>query len=162
MLGQRITDPLGVESALPMLSGMGLLPVDTAFEATKATYQAEACIQGGPGGRAALQGQSIRGYEIHRGRTVSPQPWLTIPQRNGLATALAEGVVTAGGRIWGCYVHGLCENTALRRAWLMSLGWQSAARTPSVPLDVMCDRLAAHVQAHLDMARVEALIGLGR
>ena len=42
MLGRRIQDPLGVESALPEVAGLALLPVETVFESSKATYQAEA------------------------------------------------------------------------------------------------------------------------
>jgi adenosylcobyric acid synthase len=161
MLGQRIDDPEGIESPLPTITGLGFLPVTTVFETTKATYQAEACITGGPGWLAALQGQRIYGYEIHMGRTPSPQPWLTITQRNGTPTALAEGLVVADGHIWGCYLHGLFDNGTLRRAWLRSLGWQPRG-TPDtlLPLQTMLDRLAVHVETHLDMTRLEMLLGV--
>ncbi len=121
MLGRRIQDPLGVESALPEVAGLALLSVDTVFEPVKATHQAEARVLGGPGWLAALQNQAIQGYEIHMGRTTSQQPWLEISRRNGMRLAVADGAVTATGKIWGCYLHGLFTNASLRRAWLTSL-----------------------------------------
>ena len=160
MLGEHIADPLGIESPLPAMTGLGLLPITTVFETTKATYQVQARVEGGPGWMATLAGETMHGYEIHMGQTASPQPWLTITQRNGVPSALAEGVVTADGHIWGCYLHGLFDNTALRHAWLTSLGWQPSAAASAAPpsLQSMLHRLAVHVETHLDMARVEALL----
>lgn len=163
MLGQRISDPTGVESTQPEVPGLGLLPVETVFATTKATYQVEARLVGGPGWLAALEGQTIQGYEIHMGRTISAQPWLTLTQRNGQAATLADGMVTANGRIWGCYIHALFDNAPLRRAWLASLGWHdTGSPAPTqVPLSEMLDLLAAHVAQHLDMASVEAIMAGG-
>src|SRR5262250_2015402 len=124
MLGCRIQDPLGVESALPEVAGLALLPIDTVFEPIKATHQAEARVLGGPGWLTQLQGQALQGYEIHMGQTTGQQPWLEISRRSSTPTALADGAVAAAGQIWGCYLHGLFANEVLRRAWLTSLGWR--------------------------------------
>jgi adenosylcobyric acid synthase len=160
MLGRRIQDPLGVESALPEVAGLALLPVETVFETGKATHQAEARILGGPGWLATLQNQTVRGYEIHMGHTTSQQPWLEISRRGGTPLALADGAVTKAGKVWGCYLHGLFANETLRRAWLASLGWHEAPDSASAsrPLQVMLDTLASHVAASLDMRRVETII----
>jgi adenosylcobyric acid synthase len=159
MLGRNILDPQGVESPQPEIAALGLLPIDTLFEPIKATHQAEAQILGGPGWLADLQGQTIQGYEIHMGRTISPQPWLTITRHNVAATPLADGAVEAAGRVWGCYLHGLFANPALRRAWLTSLGWQAPAlHTATGLLEVGLDTLAAQVGASLDMQRLEAIV----
>src|ERR671930_1237565 len=99
MLGRRIKAPLGVESALPEVAGLGLLPVETVFEPSKATYQAEARILSGPGWLAALRNQSVQGYEIHMGRTTSQQPWLEISRRNGVRLAVADGAVAETGKV---------------------------------------------------------------
>jgi adenosylcobyric acid synthase len=160
MLGCSIKDPLGVESALPDIAGLALLPVETVFEPSKATYQAEARILSGPGWLAALRHQSIQGYEIHMGRTTSQQPWLEILQRNGTRLAVADGAITTTGNVWGCYLHGLFANESLRRAWLTSLGWHGDPEQASAWLHVQAvlDTVASHVEASLDMQRLEGII----
>jgi adenosylcobyric acid synthase len=74
--------------------------------------------------------------------------------------ALADGAVESTGQIWGCYLHGLFANEALRRAWLASLGWQGAARGAGASPDIqtMLDNLAAHVETHMDMQRLQTII----
>jgi adenosylcobyric acid synthase len=160
MLGRRIKDPLGVESALPDIAGLALLPVETVFEPSKATYQAEARVLSGPGWLAALHNQTIQGYEIHMGRTMSQQPWLEIVQRNGTRLAVADGTVAATGKVWGCYLHGLFANESLRRAWLTSLGWHGDPEHASASLHIQAvlDTVASHVEASLDMRRLETII----
>jgi adenosylcobyric acid synthase len=160
MLGRRIKDPLGVESALPDIAGLALLPVETVFEPSKATYQAEARVLSGPGWLAALHDQTIQGYEIHMGRTMSQQPWLEIVQRNGTRLAVADGTVAATGRVWGCYLHGLFANESLRRAWLTSLGWRGDPEHANAGLHIQAvlDTVASHVEANLDMRRLESII----
>jgi len=160
LLGRSIQDPLGVESALPEVAGLALLPIDTVFEPIKATHQAEARVLGGPGWLTALQGQALQGYEIHMGQTTSQQPWLEISRRSGTPIALADGAVEATGQIWGCYLHGLFANEALRRAWLASLGWRGTAGSAGASLNVqtMLDNFAAHVEAHMDMQRLQTII----
>jgi len=160
MLGRRILDPLGVESALPEVAGLALLSVDTVFEPVKATHQAEARVLGGPGWLAALQNQPIQGYEIHMGCTTSQQPWLEISRRNGMRLAVADGAVAATGNVWGCYLHGLFANESLRRTWLTSLGWHGDPEQASASLHVQAvlDMVASHVEASLDMERLETII----
>ena len=160
MLGYSIKDPDGVESSLPTMAGLGLLPVDTMFEPIKATHQATAQVLGGPGWFAALRGQAVQGYEIHMGRTTSPQPWLAIARRDATPGATPDGTVNSHGTIWGCYLHGLFDNAAFRHAWLRSLGWSNAAaqeqRVP--PWHETLDTLAAQLAANLDVTRLEAII----
>jgi adenosylcobyric acid synthase len=160
MLGRRIQDPLAVESTLPEVVGLALLPVETVFESSKATYQAEARVLRGPGWLATLHDQTIQGYEIHMGRTTSQQPWLEISQRNGTRLAMADGAVAATGNVWGCYLHGLFANESLRRAWLTSLGWHGDPEQASAALHVQAvlDTVASHVEASLDMRRLETII----
>jgi adenosylcobyric acid synthase len=160
MLGGNILDPQGVESSQPHISGLGLLPVETVFEPVKATHQAEACILGGPDWLATLQGQTIQGYEIHMGRTTSQRPWLTITRHSTPPTSLLDGATDATGRVWGCYLHGLFANAALRHAWLTSLGWRAAVPPVGAvaSLQVALDTLASQVGASLDMQRLQDIV----
>jgi adenosylcobyric acid synthase len=98
------------------------------------------------------------------GRTQGPDatPWLDITQRSGQPILVVDGAVSADGRVWGCYLHGLFENEVLRRAWLSSLGWdrQGRAQSTLVDSDAAFNLLADAVEAALDMKRLEALLRL--
>ncbi len=167
MLGKVIRDPEGVESEVERVDGLGLLPVETVFVGKKATFQARARLRGGPGWMASLAGLEVRGYEIHMGRSRSRTPWLEISSRNGQPAHVLDGAVSADGRVWGCYLHGLFANDVLRRAWLESLrehkGDEEATPAPvnaEALLDDSLDRLADTVARSLDMGRLEGLVGL--
>ena len=88
MLGRMIYDPMGVESGIQGTEGLGLLPIETTFAEGKATHQAEAEIRGQVGWLSAVTGQSITGYEIHMGRTLGAEPWLTVIRRGGEAVSV--------------------------------------------------------------------------
>ena len=76
-----------------MVAGLGLLPVETMFEADKVVRWTAGQALGVP----------VRGYEIRHGRTRSPAPWITT-DRPGDGD---EGCQAAGGRISGTSLHGL-------------------------------------------------------
>lgn len=162
MLGNTLHDPHGAESPLPAMPGLGLLPVDTTFETTKATYQARASVLGGPGWLSRVAGQEVGGYEIHLGRSDGGRPWLTISGRNGEAVAVADGAVSDDGRVWGCYLHGLFANAPFRHAWLGSLrqhpSTPATAPAPGDSFHASLERLADAVEAALDLKQLEALL----
>jgi adenosylcobyric acid synthase len=158
MLGRVISDPEHSESAIDHTAGLGLLPVDTVFTAGKATHQATGRISGGPGWLAACAGQPVHGYEIHMGRTSGSAPWLMLTERSGRAVSIPDGSAGPGGRVWGCYLHGIFENTPFRRAWLSSLGWQSQDVADTVDrLDANLNRLAGIVEASINMTQLERI-----
>lgn len=161
MLGNVIRDPLHTESTLDQAPGLGLLRAETVFEGEKDTHRARARILWGPGWMKNLAGTTVEGYEIHLGCTHSVRPWLEIIERRGQSAHTPDGAVSREGQVWGCYLHGLFENAALRRAWLSSLGWRGAPESTPVP-DVLAalDRLADQVEAAVDMARLEGIVGL--
>ena len=161
MLGSVIRDPLHIESPLDQAPGLGLLPTETVFGGDKDTHRSRARLLWGPGWMKNLAGTTVEGYEIHLGRTHSVRPWLEIIERRGQPTHAPDGAVSEEGRVWGCYLHGLFHNVALRRAWLSSLGWRGAPGAASSH-DVLAalDRLADHVEAAIDMERLEQIVGL--
>ena len=155
LLGQRISDPLGVEGAGGDEPGLGLLPVVTIFAATKRTEQVRAIAE-----VPWAAGAPIEGYEIHMGRTAAvgnARPFATITQRRGAPCAEADGQRSADGRVWGCYLHGLFASPDFRRGWLRSLGWRGADSPP--PPDPY-ERLADHVEAALDPRQLDALLAV--
>jgi adenosylcobyric acid synthase len=162
MLGRWLVDPDGIE-AVPgaEAAGLDLLPVRTVFEHGKRTLRVEARLCAAAGPLAALAGTTVRGYEIHVGRSAvcAREPGVSpLCRAPGDDRADALGVISADGRIWGTYLHGIFDNDELRHAWLRGLGWQGRGRR--LDRDAAHDRLAAHVGAHLDMAAVRQLIGL--
>lgn len=163
MLGRLIRDPGHVESDAEVAPGLGLLPVETVFEAEKATHRVLARLLVGPGWLAGLAGQPVRGYEIHMGRSQGGSAWLEISERSGRPVKVCDGAVSGDGRIWGCYLHGLFENQALRRAWLASFGWHGEVTRPQphAGYEAGFERLADQVEATLNMELLEAIIASG-
>jgi adenosylcobyric acid synthase len=149
MLGGSIDDP--VESKDGCVDGLGLLPVNTVFEALKVTRQVHGTV--GP--------DVVHGYQIHHGR-VHPsagQPWLT------LTDGTVDGVSL--GRFMGTTLHGLFEADAFRHRFLSDLAqragktWLSAGVSYAAAREAQFDRLADAIEEHVDMAAVERLISMG-
>ncbi len=169
MLGEHIADLEGIESAAgTVMEGLGLLPLQTIFNSTKATYQAQARVLNGPGWLQALNGEQLKGYEIHAGRSETRAAWLEIIARNGQKVHVLDGSASSDGRIWGCYLHGLFTNPTLRRAWLAFLRSSSQHQTtPSTgngdtkrdTLETDLDRLANTVAAQLNIQRITQWLG---
>jgi adenosylcobyric acid synthase len=162
MLGRTISDPNGVESAEGQVEGLGLLPVDTVFEAVKATYQAQARIETDRGFLAEIEGQEIEGYEIHMGYSRGGEPAFRLLARSDQPVDAPDGTVDERGRVFGTYLHGLFDNPNLRRAWLRSLGWDAAFSGLSMAevREQEYDRLAQQVRESLDMKRVYQIVEL--
>ena len=159
MLGERLVDEEGVEAAPGTeVGGLRLLPIETRFVRDKTTRQAsgEVCAAAGPW--AGGTGLPVTGYEIHMGQHAGESgvaPLLTLDGR-------PDGAVSPDGRVAGTYLHGLLHNDGVRAALLRALGRHEAGE-PAVAFEerreAAFDRLAAVVREHLDLARVNALIG---
>lgn len=174
MLGTRLLDPDLVESDLPELAGLGLFPAETVFASDKRTVRVE--------GRTTLYAGSgdagfrITGYEIHMGRTTFLEPVRSVCKVRPCEEAVhastledeagfsADGVVSAGGRQWGTYLHGILHNDDFRRAFLNQIragkGWEPlpAALRFQERREAALDRLADHVRRHLDMQRIYEIV----
>lgn len=162
MLGQSIYDPEHVESSNDHIEGLGFFPIETFFLPEKATYQVQAQVMGQNAWLAGLFAFDLQGYEIHMGRTNSHSTWLQINTRNGIRSEVSDGSITADGKVWGCYLHGLFGNAAFRHAWLASLGWIPAFESPAEPtvdlLEASLTYLSDEVEAAIDIREIEAMI----
>ena len=163
MLGRRILDPAGVESPHAAVEGLGLLDAETTFAAEKRTVRVSGVVAaagplGGPG-------TPVDGYEIHMGRTTlgpGAAPLLRVGGAGGAGGAHADGAVA--GSVCGTYLHGLFDRSELRAAFLDRLRATLGLPRPSpaaAPRDDI-DRLADHVEAHLDMDAIDRAAGLIR
>ncbi|WP_240762456.1 cobyric acid synthase [Paenibacillus thalictri] len=164
MLGVRLKDPEQVESLLEEVDGLGLLPLETTFYRHKKTVRAAGTSVSRHRRWQEWQGAPIEGYEIHMGQTT----WLT-PQAAPLfeLNGGTDGAISEDGLVWGTYLHGVFHNDAFRRSWLNEV--RSAKGLPPVTEVVSFhsrktaafDRLADHVRAHVDMAKLYDIIGMG-
>jgi adenosylcobyric acid synthase len=163
MLGERISDPEEVESSHGDLPGLGLLAVDTVLDPVKRTQQVSGRLLAGRGLFGGADGATVEGYEIHVGRTSGPgAPLIEVADPAG---PRRDGRSGRSGWIVGTYLHGLLHNPPLVRALLENLARRRGTAAPLValPETVALDpyeRLADHVEAHLDLARIMSLIEL--
>ncbi len=132
MMGERIEDPQGVESAMREAQGIGLLPAHTVLAETKVTRVVR--MQGGH-----------EAYEIHMGRTeCSAAPLFTL--ENGCVEGARHG------RVLGTYLHGALESAAVVRDVL------GIDVEPATPKGEVYDRLADWLTAHANPRVLEELL----
>jgi adenosylcobyric acid synthase len=151
MLGERIFDPDGVESAEPEVAGLGLLPVVTRFRRDKRTQPVRLLLGDGLPLLDAAGGREIDGYEIHCGRVDrhGARPFGVIVRR-GDQRLQREPEGAVAGSVAGTLVHGLFESAEVRAA----LG--AGGSLTDDPYDTLAD----HFAAALDLRHLDALIGL--
>jgi adenosylcobyric acid synthase len=146
MLGTLVADPHGVEGAPRTVAGLGHLDVATTMLDKKVLSEVAGELWGG--------GVPFSGYEMHMGESVGEgvnRPLLDI------AGERPDGAVSADGRIAGCYVHGLFNRDEHRAAWLAKIGAAASDLRYEATVDETLDRLAEHLERHID---IEALLAL--
>jgi adenosylcobyric acid synthase len=67
-----------------------------------------------------------------------------------------DGAVNGDGRVMGCYLHGLVASDAFRRAFLARLGAAAGTIEYEPMIENVLDRLAEHLERHLDVAALLA------
>jgi adenosylcobyric acid synthase len=141
MLGRTVADPHGIEGPPSKVEGLGLLAVDTVLEGDKVLVEVA----------GKVQGVAFKGYEMHIGRTTgSVTPLLELDGHD-------QGAVSGNGRIAGCYIHGLLTDDNQRRHWLQRLGAATSDLDYEADVDATLDRLADHIEKHIDCDRLLAL-----
>ncbi|PNU18843.1 cobyric acid synthase CobQ [Geothermobacter hydrogeniphilus] len=168
MLGERVRDPQGVEGPPGEAPGLGLLDIETTLQTEKQTHRVEAEFLPAAAAAGFTGFDRVRGYEIHAGassRGILCRPLLRLVSRSGDDSARLDGAVSADGRVWGSYLHGLFDDQRVLHAVLAPLA--SGRSFPAGPsarqrLDSELDRLADHLAAHLDLKRLCRLCGLER
>ena len=145
MLGRTVADPDGMEGAAGETAGLGLLDISTVMTGDKRLTRTAATH--------AVSGLAISAYEIHIGRSDGPdcaRPFARIDGRG-------EGATSADGQVMGSYLHGMFSDDAFRAAFLRDLGVDAAPRSHAAAIEATLNQLAAHLEAHLDVAGLFAL-----
>ena len=145
MLGRTIQDPDGLEGPPGEMPGLGLLDVVTQMRPEKRLARVTATH--------AATGATLDGYEIHLGHTDGPDcahPFSRIGARE-------DGATSPDGRIAGTYLHGLFTSDGFRAGFLAGLGASASAFHYGAAVQATLNRLADHIEAHLDMDGILAL-----
>ncbi|MFQ5538242.1 MAG: cobyric acid synthase [Gemmatimonadota bacterium] len=155
MLGWSVSDTEGIEGggAMPAL---GLLDVDTEFEAGKITMRTRArIVEHGDD----IGGVQVDGYEIHHGRTTAlgeeTEVWMVDREDPDRVLGFRRG------KVFGTYLHGIFSSDAFRRAWLRDLGVSSESGRGRGSLDEALDLAAEAVEEAIGLERLEAIVGAG-
>ncbi|MFC1958263.1 cobyric acid synthase [Chloroflexota bacterium] len=167
MLGKRIEDPHGVESAVDSCEGLGLLNMVNTFDREKVTTQVKARVIADKGILSEAKGRNIEGYEIHMGRCMSQneESAFHIFQTPEGEAEYTDGAINTAGTILGTYIHGIFNNDSFRKGFLDSL--RKYHELPSYSSDYAAekenqyDKLAELVRRNLDMQRIYRIIEEG-
>jgi adenosylcobyric acid synthase len=148
MLGQRISDPDGMEGPVQSVEGLGLLAIETVLSGEKTLIETQ--------GYSAPFDCPVAGYEMHVGRTTgadTSRPFAMLGQT-------ADGAMNGDGRVFGTYLHGVFSAPTFRRQWLGRFGVTSNGHDHRQIVDAALDSLADHLEDHLDMAALAKIAGL--
>jgi adenosylcobyric acid synthase len=167
MLGESISDLSGVEYD-GVVDGLGLLPIRTTMQPRKVTSLAHGKLTA-----ASLFGQDIptihlSGYEIHVGETTyldRAMPFAEISRGLAPGTFNHDGCITADGRIFGTYLHGLFDQDSFRHAFIKAArAFYGLPPAPHINAwkamrEASLNRLATEVEKALDMEKIFAWAG---
>ena len=141
MLGQSVTDPLGMEGKAGTSPALGLLEMTTEMTAEKRLVQVN--------GSCAFDddGAAVSGYEIHMG--ISTGDALATPAF--IIEGRPEGARSADGQILGTYLHGLFDTPQASSALLRWAGLHTDNAVDTSALrEASLDRIADATQPLLD------------
>jgi adenosylcobyric acid synthase len=146
MLGRSLSDPHGIEGPPRTVPGLGLLDVETVLTPDKRLATVT--------GTSVADALPFAGYEMHVGDTAGPD---TVRPVLRFRDGRPDGAVSADGRVWGTYVHGLFAHDAQRAAWLARLGARTDGASYEAGVEAALDRLAQHIADYVDCDRLLTL-----
>lgn len=145
MLGQKISDPQGIEGTAQTVAGLGHLDVVTTMQAEKRLAEVEAFDR--------HTGVALRGYEIHIGQTTGPD----CLNHRFTVQGQAHGAGSGDGRIIGTYLHGMFADDDFRAAFLADIGVNAGQVSYGDAVESALNDLADHLEQHLDLDQILAL-----
>jgi adenosylcobyric acid synthase len=163
MLGRRVIDADRVESDMLETIGLGLLEMETTFQAEKITDRIRAIH--------LPTSIPVSGYEIHSGRITgiaASRALFRLTHRDSSAVNELEGVRSEDGRVMGTSIHGMFDSAGFRRNFLDEIRTSKGlAPLESAVQDdadanrrTAFDRIADVLEECVDMPRIAALAGL--
>jgi adenosylcobyric acid synthase len=146
MLGDSLQDEQGNAGDAGSEPGLGLLPADTWFSASKTLRQVT----------ARCADHDWQAYEIHMGRTCARIPVEPLQMVRDAEGTRPEGLRL--GKVWGTYLHGWFESPQLRAQVTAAAGILEHRPHP-VPWAEqrasMYRAMAEHLAAHVNLEPIE-------
>ncbi|CAG36679.1 cobyric acid synthase [Desulfotalea psychrophila] len=152
MLGRKISDPHGVESARLSDEGLGILDIGTEIGEDKKLLRKT--------GHHISSQTAVHGYEIHHGISVGKSAPLFLFNDGSYCGHKAENLP-----VWGAYLHGMFDADDFRRLFIDDLrqkkGLSREGRVLApYNLDGAFETLAKTVRESVDMDAIYHLLGL--
>lgn len=157
MMGEKIKDPYGIESEIKEIPGLGLLELETIMEKEKNTLQYEGELKNCFGILEGLDGEKIKGYEIHQGVTLGEERKVTEDER---VVAVAKG-----DNIFATYLHGIFDNEKVTRTILNKVREKKGIETQieGITFDEYrereLDKLEKIFRENIDMEKIYKILG---
>jgi len=171
MLGQKLSDPEGNDASTGVreIRGIGLLPVETVFEAEKTRTLVKGHLEKMSGCLKTLSGCSIEGYEIHMGKTVllEGQPFALLSEVQSDSQIIkSDGCQVKN--VYGTYIHGIFDSAGMAEEIINCLRLEKGfdyKQFPSFNIhdykEQQYDKLAEVLRNSLDMKRIYSIIEEG-
>lgn len=140
MMGREIHDPEHIESDIPSMPGLAILPVITTLTSEKQTVQRDF--------KFLNEKEICKGYEIHMGQTelLGAQPLTLLSDGSPDGCSLNE-------KTWGTYLHGIFDNLPVIRSVLNSCGKETALQEFNYPdfKNQQYDKLATLIRGNCNL-----------
>jgi adenosylcobyric acid synthase len=155
MLGRKVHDPDGVESAAGSSAGLGWLAQETTLNRNKTLRNVS--------GTLLAEGLAVSGYEIHAGSTHGDEPGGPLFELSCRedGARFEDGVVSADDNVLGTYLHGLFDEPAMLAHWLRwaGLGAVEAFDYPQFR-EAQIERLADEVERCMPLHMLLELLSM--
>lgn len=147
MMGREIHDPEQIESEIPFMPGLAILPVITTLTSDKKTVQSAF--------EFLNEKEICKGYEIHMGQTelLAAQPLTLLSDGSSDGCFLNE-------KTWGTYHHGIFDNLPVIRSILKSCEKETALQEFNY-IDFknqQYDKLATHIRGSCNLDYIYGIL----
>jgi adenosylcobyric acid synthase len=150
MLGERLSDPLGLEGEASSIDGLGYLAISTELKKQKQLTLVE--------GELILPGQAVAkvtGYEIHAGVSTGSLLNESPIMINNEPSERRDGTVNQEGSIFGTYLHGIFDEP---EAFEAILSWAGLKETKAIDMNAIqeeaIERIAESIEESLDLSQL--------
>ncbi len=150
MLGNSLSDPMGVEGAAAHVEGLHFLEMETVFTAQKKVTPWQGHYRTASDAEKSIP---LTGYEIHCGTSSGP----ACARPVFYAADQQEGARSDDGRVWGSYIHGIFGNDVFRSHIITQLGAKSSPYIYATHMQDILDGWADVLEANIS---IETLLSL--